>query len=45
MAVAGVNLTGNGKKDKIRYNLVYNLDPDAKGIDFSKPLYVNAYGE
>ena len=41
----GVSLTGNGKKDKVRYNLVYNLDPDVKGFDFSKPLYVKAYGE
>jgi len=41
----GVNATGNGKKDKIRYNFVYNLDPEAKGLDFSKPLYVRAYGE
>src|SRR4051812_10442271 len=41
----GVNLTGNGKKDKIHYRLRYRLDPDEKGIDLSEPLYVNAYGE
>jgi dipeptidyl aminopeptidase/acylaminoacyl peptidase len=40
-----VNLTVNGKKDKIHYNFVYRLDPDEKGIDFSKPLYVRALGE
>ena len=30
---AGVNLTVNGKKDKIRYRSRYRLDPDEKGID------------
>jgi dipeptidyl aminopeptidase/acylaminoacyl peptidase len=42
---AGVNLTVNGKKDKIRYRTRYRLDPDEKGIDLSQPIYVNAYGE
>jgi dipeptidyl aminopeptidase/acylaminoacyl peptidase len=42
---AGVNLTVNGKKDKIRYHNRYRLDPDEKGIDLSEPIYVNAYGE
>jgi dienelactone hydrolase len=42
---AGVNLTGNGKQDKIRYRSRYRLDPDEKGIDLSQPIYVNAYGE
>jgi len=41
----GVNLTVNGKKDKIRYRLRYRLDPDEKGIDLAQPMYVNAYGE
>lgn len=41
----GVNLTVNGKKDKIRYRSRYRLDPDEKGIDLSEPIYVNAYGE
>jgi dienelactone hydrolase len=41
----GVNLTMNGKKDKIRYRIRYRLDPDEKGIDLSQPMYVNAYGE
>jgi dipeptidyl aminopeptidase/acylaminoacyl peptidase len=39
-----VNLTGNGKKDQIRYNRV-RLDPEEKGIDFAKPVYLSAYGE
>jgi dienelactone hydrolase len=42
---AGVNLTVNGKKDKIRYRMRYRLDPDEKGIDLTQPMYVNAYGE
>jgi dienelactone hydrolase len=41
----GVNLTANGKKDKIRYRSRYRLDPDEKGIDLTQPIYVNAYGE
>ncbi len=42
---AAVNLTANGKKDKIRYESIWKLDPDDKGFDLSKPLYVRAYGE
>ncbi len=41
----GVNLTGNGKKDKIRYQVHFRLDPDEKGIDLDKPQYFSAYGE
>ena len=41
----GVNLTGNGVKDKIRYRLRYRLDADEKGIDLAQAMYVNAYGE
>jgi dipeptidyl aminopeptidase/acylaminoacyl peptidase len=41
----GVNLTVNGKQDKIRYQTHYRLDPDEKGIDLSKPQYFSAYGE
>ncbi len=40
-----VNLTVNGKKDKIRYQTRYRLDPDEKGIDLAQPMYVRAYGE
>ncbi len=42
---AGVNLTGNGKKDKIRYRQRFRLDPEEKGIDLAAPIYVGAYGE
>lgn len=41
----GVNLTGNGKKDQIRYRRPFRLDPDEKGIDLSKPVYLGVYGE
>ncbi len=40
-----VNLTANGKKDKIRYQARFKLDADEKGIDLGKPVYLNAYGE
>jgi dipeptidyl aminopeptidase/acylaminoacyl peptidase len=41
-----VNLTVNGKKEKIRYQTRYRLDPEERGgIDLSAPLYVAAYGE
>jgi dipeptidyl aminopeptidase/acylaminoacyl peptidase len=43
---AAVNLTGNGKKDKIRYRTRFRLDPEERGgIDLSAPMYVSAYGE
>ncbi len=40
-----VNLTVNGKKDKIRYRTRYSLDPEEKGIDLAAPIYIGAYGE
>jgi len=42
---AAVNLTGNGRKDAIRYQGRLRLDPDEKGIDLSVPQYFNTYGE
>ena len=39
------NLTQNGKRDKIRYEERYQLDPEEKGIDLGQPLYVRTYGE
>jgi dipeptidyl aminopeptidase/acylaminoacyl peptidase len=40
------NLTaGVGKRDQVRFRGRYRLDPEEKGIDLSKPLYVNVYGE
>lgn len=40
-----VNLTVNGLKDGIRYRGLDSLDPDDKGINLAKPLYVPLYGE
>ncbi|MBX2963867.1 MAG: S9 family peptidase [Cyclobacteriaceae bacterium] len=40
-----INLSVNGKKEKIRYQNRYQLDPDEKGIDLKKPQYVRIYGE
>jgi dienelactone hydrolase len=43
-----VNLTVNGKKDAIRYQRRFALEPAderGNGIDLSKPQYFSAYGE
>jgi dienelactone hydrolase len=40
-----VNLTGNGKKESIRYRFRFRLDPEEKGIDLSAPLYFSAMEE
>jgi dipeptidyl aminopeptidase/acylaminoacyl peptidase len=40
-----VNLTGNGKKEKIRYQSRFRLDSEEKGIDLAQPMYMRAYGE
>ncbi len=40
-----VNLTVNGKQDGIRYRSRYRLDPEEKGLDLEKPLYVSVFGE
>jgi len=42
---AAVNLTVNGKKDGIRYRSILRLDPEERGVDFSVPRYVTAFGE
>ncbi len=46
-AVGGsfVNLTGTGKRDKIRFTRRLVIDPKEKGIDLSKPIYLQTYGE
>lgn len=41
----GLNLTGNGKKDGIRYQNLIQFDPDLKGFDLSKLALVSMYGE
>ncbi len=42
---AAVNLTVNGKKEKIRYRRIFRLNPEDRGIDTSSPMYVSMYGE
>jgi dipeptidyl aminopeptidase/acylaminoacyl peptidase len=42
---AAVNLTGNGRKDGLRYQGRLRLDPEEKGIDLTAPQYFNTYGE
>ncbi|HQR32613.1 MAG TPA: prolyl oligopeptidase family serine peptidase, partial [Blastocatellia bacterium] len=39
------NLTMNGKKDKLRYQSRFRIDPEEKGIDLASPMYVRVYGE
>ncbi len=40
------NITGNGQADQIRYQLRINQDPrEHGGLDLSKPLYFETYGE
>jgi dipeptidyl aminopeptidase/acylaminoacyl peptidase len=41
---AATNLTGNGRRDQIRYDRV-SLDPDEKGIDLSQAQYCTMIGE
>jgi len=41
----GTNLTANGKKEGIRYQRRFRLDPQEQGIDLSRPLYISTYGE
>lgn len=40
-----LNLTQNGKKEGIRYQRRFQLDPEEKGIDLTQPLYFSIYGE
>jgi dienelactone hydrolase len=40
-----VNLTGNGRTDQIRYRRPQILDPEQRGYDLSKPLYLDVYSE
>ena len=44
-SVNPINLTKNGKKDQIRYENRYVLDPEEKGIDLTKTQYFKTYGE
>ena len=44
-AGAAMNLTGNGKSSGIRYQARVVADQRERGIDLSKPMYVETYGE
>ena len=39
------NLTVNGRTEQIRYRRPAILDPDVRGFDLSKPLYLDVYSE
>jgi len=41
----GINLTVNGKKERIRYQRRFKLDPEEKGIDLSGSVYFETYSE
>lgn len=43
--LTALNLTQTGKREKIRFQNRFSLDPDEKGIDLKQPVYVRTYGE
>ncbi|HEV3218870.1 MAG TPA: prolyl oligopeptidase family serine peptidase [Candidatus Acidoferrales bacterium] len=42
---SAINLTVNGKKEKVRYRRPAILNADQHGYDLTKPLYIDVYGE
>jgi acetyl esterase/lipase len=40
-----VNLTVNGRSEQVRYRRLQILDPEQRGFDLSKPLYLEVYSE
>ncbi|MCC6317638.1 MAG: S9 family peptidase [Gemmatimonadaceae bacterium] len=42
---AFVNLTGNGRKERIRYTRRLVINPKERGIDLAQPVYLQTYGE
>ena len=44
-AGAALNITGNGKASGIRYQARVGADSRERGIDFSRAMYVETYGE
>ncbi len=40
-----VNVTGTGRAEGVRHRRRIAYDPDEEGVDFSKPVYFDAYGE
>lgn len=48
VGVAGgpaLNVTGNGKREGTRYQARVGADPKERGIDLTRPLFVETYGE
>ena len=48
VGVAGgpaVNITANGKRDGVRYQQRVGADAKERGIDLTKPIFVETYGE
>lgn len=39
------NLTLNGRKEQVRYRRPVIFDPEQRGYDLTKPLYLTVYGE
>jgi len=42
---AGTNLTVNGRREQVRHRRPLDFSPDEAGLDLSKPVYVDLYGE
>lgn len=42
---AALNVTANGKINGIRYQARVGADPRERGIDLSRPIYIETYGE
>jgi dienelactone hydrolase len=42
---SAVNLTTNGRETGVRYQRRVVIDPDERGIDLARPLYITMYGE
>lgn len=40
-----MNVTGNGKREGMRYQARVGADPKEQGIDLTKPVFVETYGE
>lgn len=44
-AGSAINITGNGRAEKVRYQQRVGADPKERGIDLSRPLMIETYGE
>lgn len=41
----GTNITVDGRTEQIRYRGLVSPDPEVRGLDLAKPIYLSAYGE